>query len=109
MATSHFSLEGIAGYHHFPGKVSPSLNIDQFSASGKLYMTTTGVRPFVRGGVGGHHFDTGGTHFGSNSGVGVLYEWTRRFGLEASYNFHIVNDPTTTKFSTVQLGFRAAF
>jgi len=111
IATSHFSAEGVFGYHHFPAKVGNALDLYQFSANGKLYLTTSGpLRPFVNGGIGGYKFSPGSTYFGGNFGAGLLYEATAHWGLQASYNFHVVNTPgAATKFSTVQGGLRFVF
>jgi len=111
---SHFSVEGIFGYHRFPGTITPDLNIYQFSGNGKVYLTTGTFQPFVNGGVGGYRFSIGSgsssTYFGGNVGGGVLYNLTSRFGLQGSYNFHVVNTPVeATKFSTAQGGIRFVF
>ncbi len=115
MATSHFSAEGIFGYHHFPGTITPDLNVYQFSANAKLYWKTYScgghpLRLFVNAGPGGYKLSPGSTYFGGNVGAGVLCEFTSRFGLQGSYNFHAVNTPVeATKFSTVQGGIRFVF
>jgi hypothetical protein len=110
IATSHFSVEGIFGYHHFPAKIGADLNIYQFSADGKAYLTTGTIRPFVNGGIGGYTFSPGSTYFGGNVGGGVLYNFTSRFGLQGSYNFHVANTPgAATKWSAIEAGLRWAF
>jgi len=111
IATSHFSVEGIFGYHHFPAKVGSALNLYQFSVNAKAYLTTSGsVRPFVNGGIGGYKFSPGPTNFGGDFGGGVLYNITAHWGLQGSYNFHAVNTPVAaTKFSTLQGGIRFVF
>jgi hypothetical protein len=109
----HFSAEGILGYHHFPAKVAGDINVFQFSADIKAYLSNNWpVRPFVNGGIGGYHFSSLGTNFGGNVGAGVLKEFSNapHWGIQASYNFHTVNTPgTAAKFSTVQGGVRYAF
>jgi len=77
-------------------------------------LTTGTFQPFVNGGVGGYRFSIGSgsssTYFGGNVGGGVLYNVTSRFGLQGSYNFHVVNTPVeATKFSTAQGGIRVVF
>jgi hypothetical protein len=73
IATSHFSAEGIFDYHHFPAKVGSSLDLYQFSANGKFYLTSSGpTRPFVNGGIGGYKFGPGSAYFGGNFGAGGL-------------------------------------
>ena len=114
MLASHFSVEGIFGYHRFPGKITPDLDIYQFSGNAKAYLTTGTFQPFANGGVGGYRLSIGSgsssTYFGGNVGVGVLWNLTFRFGLQGSYNFHVVNTPVeATKFSTAQGGIRFVF
>jgi hypothetical protein len=106
----HLSLEGIFGYHHFPGSLLGDLNVYQFSVNGKTYLTGGTVRPFVNGGVGGYKFSPGSTYFGGNFGGGVLFNLTSRLGLQGSYNFHVVDTSgTATKWSDVQVGLRVEF
>lgn len=113
IATGHFSAEGIFGYHRFTAKVgSGALNLYQFSANGKAYLTSSGpFRPFVNAGIGGYDFTPGGnTYFGGNVGAGLLRELGPHWGVQASYNFHTVNTPVAaTKFSTIQGGIRFVF
>ncbi len=111
IATSHFSAEGIFGYHYLPAKIGGALDLYQFSANGKFYLTSSGpLRPFVNGGIGGYKFSPGSTYFGGNFGGGILYELGPHWGLQGSYNFHAVNTPgAATKFSTVQGGIRFEF
>jgi len=111
IATSRVSAEGIFGYHHFPAKVGSAVDLYQFSANGKAYLTTGGsLRPFINAGVGGYKLSPGSTYFGGNLGAGVLKEFTPHWGVQASYNFHIVNTPgAAAKFSTIQGGIRYVF
>jgi hypothetical protein len=110
IATSHFSVEGIFGYHRFPAKIAGDLNLYQFSVNGKAYLTSGTLRPFVNGGVGAYKFSPGPTKFGGNIGGGVLYTLTSRVGLEGAYNFHVIDTPgAATKFSTLQGGIRLVF
>jgi len=111
IATSHFSVEGLFGYDRFPANVGNPLDLYQFSANGKLYLTSSGpLRPFVNGGIGGYKFSGNSTYFGGNLGAGVLREFGPHWGLQASYNFHAINTPgAATKFSTVQGGLRFVF
>jgi hypothetical protein len=109
-ATSRFSVEGIFGYHYAPAKVAGSLNIYQFSVDGKAYLLTGNIRPFINAGIGGYAFSPGSTYFGGNIGGGVLFTITPHWGVQGSYNFHIVNTPvSTTQFSTLQGGIRYVF
>jgi hypothetical protein len=111
MFNAHFSAEGIFGYHHFPGKFAGSLDVYQFSANAKIYLTPPSkVRPFVNFGPGGYKFNPGSANFGGNAGGGVLFELTPRFGLQGSYNFHAVNTSgAAAQFSTLQGGMRFVF
>jgi hypothetical protein len=112
IVNNHFSAEGIFGYHRFPGKAGVTdLDLYQFSANGKVYLTSGGTwRPFVNAGIGGYKFSPGPTKFGGNVGAGVLYNLTNQFGLQGSYNLHTVNTPgAVTKFSTFQGGIRFVF
>jgi hypothetical protein len=109
---THFSLEGIFGYHNFPARLAGNLNIYQFSGNAKVYLNgpQNKLRPFVNGGIGGYRFDPGATNFGGNAGGGLLYSPTARIGLEGSYNFHAVNTPVAvTHFSSLQVGVRFVF
>jgi hypothetical protein len=111
IVTSHFSVEGIFGFHNFPAKVgSSSLDLYQFSANSKFYFTSGGpLRPFINGGIGGYKFSPGATYFGGNFGGGILYELGPHWGLQASYNFHAVNSLVVTKVSDIDIGIRYAF
>jgi opacity protein-like surface antigen len=112
MTNSYVSIEGIFGYHDFPGKVTGNLNIYQFSANGKVYLVppSNKLRPFLNGGIGDYTFSHGSSKFGVNVGGGVLYQLTSRFGLQGSYNFDNINTPiAATRFSTLQAGIRFVF
>ncbi|HEX8069458.1 MAG TPA: outer membrane beta-barrel protein [Pyrinomonadaceae bacterium] len=113
MITPLVSIEGIFGFHRFPGTFGGHVNLFQVSANAKTYFTAPPVqlRPFVNGGIGVYHFGSGGsTNFGGNVGAGLLYEITPHFGVQGSYNFHVVNTSGPNfKFSTVQGGIRYVF
>ena len=111
LVTSHFSAEGIFGWHHFPASVGSSVDLYQFSANGKFYLPSSGpIRLFVNGGIGGYKASPGSTYFGGNVGAGLLREFGPHWGLQASYNFHALNTPGgATIFSTVQGGVRYLF
>ena len=107
IATSHFSAEGIFGYHHFPGTITGDLNLYQFSVKGEAYLTSGTLRPFVNGGIGAYKFSPGPTKFGGNVGAGLLYSLTSRVGLEGAYNFHAINTAGgVTEYSSFQGGIR---
>lgn len=112
MATSHISMEGIFGYHRFPGIYGGDLNIYQFSGNAKFYINGPehSIRPFANIGAGGYKFGGDSTHVGGNAGAGILFHIAPRLGLEGSYNFHLIDTPgATTRFSAVQGGIRVAF
>jgi opacity protein-like surface antigen len=111
IATSHFSAEGIFSYHRFPAQAGNALDLYQFSANGKAYLTSSGsLRPFVNAGIGGYKFSPGSSYVGWNFGAGLLYNLTPHWGLRGSYNFHAVNTPgAVTEFSTIQAGIRYVF
>jgi len=113
MLNPHFSAVGTFGYHRFEFVV-PTIHtsIYQISANAKAYFTAPPIklRPFVNGGVGAYVFSSATSHFGGNVGAGILYEVTPKFGLQGSYNYHMVNTAgSNLMFSTVQGGVRFRF
>lgn len=113
MLSPHVSAEGIFGYHRFPARFGGgSANLYQLSGNGKFYFVPPGnlVRPFVNGGIGAYIPSSGTSHFGGNVGAGILFELTPHFGLQGSYNLHMINTSgPSTRFSTVQGGVRFVF
>jgi lysyl endopeptidase len=112
MVNSRLSTEAIFAWHHFPDGGAGRVNVGRFSANAKLYFASPGsrLRPFVNGGLGVYGFSPGSVDFGANAGCGIFYGLTPRFGLQVSYNFHVVNSPgAATCFSTLQGGFRLVF
>jgi hypothetical protein len=113
MINPHISAEGIFGYHHFPSNIAgvSDENVYQFGGNAKFYWRRIGpFRLFVNGGISGYKFSPGSTEVGGNFGGGVLRELNAHWGLQACYNFHIVNTPVAaTKFSTAQGGIRYVF
>jgi hypothetical protein len=109
-ATSHFSLEGIFGAHHFPGKIAGDTTAIQFGGGGKAFLAAGPNKPFVRAGIAGYHFTSATTEFGGYVGGGLLHEFNAHLGLEAAYTFHAVNTSgSAAKFSTFQVGLRYVF
>lgn len=111
-----FSLEGIYTYHRFNGETFgiftvPDLNLHQFSANGKIYGSTSPVRPFFNFGGGAYVFTPGvSTHGGLNVGGGMQFDVTPNFAVDAMYNFHnVFTSGSNTRFSTVQGGVRFRF
>jgi hypothetical protein len=111
-----FSLEGIYGYHRFRGETFgpftlSDLNVHQFSVNGKVYGSSSPVRPFFNFGGGAYVFTPGGsTHGGVNIGGGVQFDVTPNFAVEGVYNFHnVFTSGSNTTFSGVQGGVRFRF
>lgn len=114
MFTSQFSVEGTLGYNRFSNEFSffgGNTSLYQLSANAKFYLVdeSTKLRPFVNGGVGDYVSNAGQSHFGGNVGGGVLYEVTRKVGIQGKYNLHIFSAGSTTYYSTVQGGVRFRF
>lgn len=109
--SSAWSVEGILGYHRFGTTASLTPHIWQLSINGKRFFGTSPLRPFVNAGVGAYNFDPGDeTRAGANAGVGALYEFTPTCGIEAAWNYHIINtDNDSASFSALQVGIRFAF
>src|SRR5205085_236002 len=92
---STFSLEGIYTFHRFPGKTIGAVtigdvNLHQFSFNGKVYGSSSPVRPFFNFGGGAYKFDPGTTHAGLNLGAGLQFDVTPNVAFDAMYNFHNV-------------------
>jgi hypothetical protein len=107
-----WSVEGILGYHRFGTVISLTPHIWQLSINGKRFFGNSPLRPFVNAGAGAYVFalfnDT--TRAGANAGVGALYEITPTCGIEAAWNYHIINtDDDSLGFSALQVGVRFAF
>jgi opacity protein-like surface antigen len=114
--TPTFSVEGIYGFHRFRGAsfgtVSVGdINVHQFSFNGKVYGSTSPVRPFFNFGGGAYHFDSGGTtRAGLNVGGGLQFDVTPNFAVEGVYNFHnVFTLGSNTRFSGLQAGVRFRF
>jgi len=110
-----FSLESIYTFHHFNGatignvKVG-NVNVHQFSFNGKVYGSSSPVRPFLNFGGGAYRFAPGSTHAGLNVGAGVQFDVTPTFAVDAMYNFHnVFTSGSNTRFSTLQGGIRFRF
>lgn len=110
------SLEAIYGLHHFGGgtfgQVSVGdLNVHQFSFNGKVYGTTSPVRPFFNFGGGAYRFGSGGgTNGGVNIGGGLQFDVTPNLAFEGLYNLHnVFTTGSNVRFSAVQGGLRFRF
>lgn len=114
--TPTFSLEAIYTYHRFNGETFgsfhvPDLNLHQFSANGKVYGSSSPVRPFFNFGGGAYVFTPGvSTHGGLNVGGGLQFDVNPNFAVDAMYNFHnVFTSGSNTRFSTAQVGVRWRF
>ena len=112
--TPMFSIEGIYGLHHFNGDTIggftfSDVNLHQVSLNGKVYASTSPVRPFFNFGGGAYHI-TPSTHGGLNVGGGLQFDLTPSFAVEGMYNFHnVFTSGSNFKFSAVQGGVRFRF
>ena len=105
-----WSVEGILGYHRFDNIASLKPHIWQLSVNGKRFFGASPLRPFLNAGLGAYDLDLLDTHAGANAGAGVLYEFTPTCGIEATWNYHIINtDSDSVSFSALQFGIRFAF
>ncbi|MDT5294318.1 MAG: hypothetical protein QOJ76_1198 [Acidobacteriota bacterium] len=110
-----FSLEGIYTFHHFRGERVgefrfPNLNLHQLSVNGKIYGSTSPVRPFFNFGGGVYVFDSGTTRGGANIGGGLQFDVTPTFAVDAMYNFNnVFTSGSNLRFSTAQGGVRFRF
>jgi opacity protein-like surface antigen len=110
-----FSLEGIYTFHRFNGETFGSvsvgdLNLHQFSFNGKVYGSSSPVRPFFNFGGGAYRFDPGSTNGGLNVGGGFQFDVAPNVAMDAMYNFHnVFTSGSSTRFSTLQGGVRFRF
>lgn len=112
MVHPQISLVGLFGYQRFPFSfgVPAHLNSYQFTGNGRFYTGTGSLRGFATTGAGVYWFSPGTNHFGLNTGGGVQFMVTPKFGLEGQYNFHTAFTPgSNAHFSTVQGGVRFVF
>jgi hypothetical protein len=108
--SSTFSLQALFGYNRFGDSGSGELDVLRFSVNAKLYLGTATTRAFVNAGAGAYAFDPGDTEPGANFGAGVLRDLTSRLGLEAAYNYHLVDTAgSRSTFSTFEAGIRIRF
>jgi hypothetical protein len=105
---AHLSAEGIFGVHYFPGSLGGNLTVVQFTGGAKAFVNPGPNRFFVRGGVGGYHFNVGSTtEFGGYVGPGFLHEFNSRLGLELGATFHGTRTPANASwFAAFQIGIR---
>lgn len=112
-----YSLEGIYGFHHFPGETFgglftvDDLNVHQLSVNVRRYGSTSPARWFVNGGGGAYWFQPGAmVRGGVNVGGGVQFDVKPNIAVEGAYNFHnIFFSGVDARFSTLQAGVRFRF
>jgi hypothetical protein len=111
MITPRFSAEGFLGYHRFSNVFIGHTNLYQVSGNAKFYLVdeSSRVRPFIQGGVGDYVTDSGTSHFGGNVGGGVLFEVTRKFGVQGRYFYNVFSAGSNFRYSTVMGGARWRF
>ena len=110
-----FSAEGIYTYNRFRGETFgpitiPDMNLHVFSINGKVYGSSSPVRPFFNFGAGAYKFDPGPTRGGLNAGGGLQFDVSPTVAIDAMYNFHnVFTSGSNTRFSTAQGGVRFRF
>jgi hypothetical protein len=105
LLTSHWSVEGIIGYHTFDHAFISAKAL-QLSANAKYFFGPGPLRPFLNGGVGLYHIDPpDDPSFGWNVGAGLLYELSSKWAVEGVYNLHSAD----LDWWTLQLGLRWSF
>jgi len=116
-----FSLEAIYTYNRFLGETLTTsfgtftvdaLNLHVLSLNGKVYGTTSPVRPFFNFGGGVYTFTPGATvRGGINVGGGLQFDVTPTVAIDSMYNFHNVfgSGGSNLNYSTVQGGVRWRF
>ena len=111
-----FSAEAIYTYHRFNGDNFGfgsffDLNVHQLSINGKVYGSSSPIRPFFNFGGGAYVITPGvSTHGGLNVGGGVQFDVTPNIAIDAMYNFHnVFTSGSDTRFSAVQGGVRFRF
>lgn len=114
-----FSLEAIYTFNHFRGETFDFLgqsftvdgtNIHNLSLNGKVYGSTSPVRPFVNFGGGVYVFDSATARGGVNVGGGLQFDLTPTVALDSMYNFHnVFGSGSNLRYSTLQGGVRFRF
>ncbi len=114
-----FSLEAIYTFNHFRGETLSfngqsftldGTNIHNLSLNGKVYGSTSPVRPFVNFGGGVYVFDSATARGGVNVGGGLQFDLSPTVALDSMYNFHnVFGSGSNLRYSTVQGGVRFRF
>lgn len=86
------------------------LKITRYGVNVKPYLNNGAKRLFVTAGIGSYKLDPGQTRTGINAGLGYQYNINPDFGIEASYNYHKINNNSPIeKYSTIQAALRLRF
>jgi hypothetical protein len=100
------------GFSRFDGRgAQPDTDLATLSANARFTVNPAGVvRLYFNGGLGLYDFRPGDFNGGGNLGAGLGVPLGRRFGLEATYNFHSAFTTTPKlNFSQIQLGLLVSF
>lgn len=100
------------GFTGLDGKAAnPDIDIWSVGANAKYtFNPADPLRLFLNGGGGIHHFDPGDTELGLNLGLGLHFPLSRRFSLEATYNYHnAITASPDLRFDQLQLGILISF
>lgn len=88
-------------------------DVDIWSVLGNAKYTINPGAPlqlFLNGGGGVHHFDPGDTELGLNLGLGIKVPLSKRFSLEATYNYHnAVTASPDLEYDQLQFGLLISF
>lgn len=111
--TSHTSILGIFGYHHFDDDgLGTDIDTYRLSLNGRYYVDlTTDLQGFGQGGAGAYIFSPGDVEPGINLGLGLQYDLSESLSLESLYDYHFVIDGPTGDFdfSTLSIGVNFRF
>jgi opacity protein-like surface antigen len=114
-----FSLEAVYTFNRFRGETFTfggntftlsGTNIHNLSLNGKVYGSTSPVRPFFNFGGGVYVFDSATARGGLNVGGGLQFDLTPTVALDSMYNLHnVFTSGSNLRYSTVQGGVRFRF
>ena len=114
-----FSLEAVYTFNRFRGETFTFLgepftldgtSIHNLSLNGKVYGSTSPVRPFFNFGGGVYVFDSATARGGLNAGGGLQFDLTPTVAIDSMYNFHnVFTSGPDVRYSTVQGGVRFRF
>jgi opacity protein-like surface antigen len=111
--TGALAVGGEFGFNRFSGTaMAGGGGVDLIRISGRVraYVGPPATRMFAAAGAGLYRFDPGSNERGTHVGVGLIRLFTSRVGVEATYNYHVVNTtPDNTTFHTVEAGVRIRF